>query len=64
LIVIHGIALGCLISTVLILPAYEERRLRLLNCSLSRLDHQQSPSLAAGWIVENAGYITHLDIPT
>ncbi|VEA62497.1 phosphoglycerate mutase [Serratia plymuthica] len=52
LIVSHGIALGCLISTVLGLPAYAERRLRLRNCSLSRVDHQQSPWLASGWIVE------------
>lgn len=63
LIVSHGIALGCLISSVLGLPAYAERRLRLRNCSLSRLDHQQSPWLAPGWIVENAGDITHLEMP-
>ena len=46
LLVSHGIALGCLISTVLGLPAYAERRLRLRNCSLSRVDHQQS----RGWL--------------
>ncbi|CAI1122525.1 phosphoglycerate mutase GpmB [Serratia proteamaculans] len=63
LIVSHGIALGCLISTVLGLPAYAERRLRLRNCSLSRVDHQQSPWLASGWIVETAGDVTHLDTP-
>lgn len=63
LIVSHGIALGCLISTVLGLPAYAERRLRLRNCSLSRVDYQQSPWLASGWIVETAGDITHLDMP-
>ncbi|CAI1625865.1 Alpha-ribazole phosphatase [Serratia quinivorans] len=63
LIVSHGIALGCLISTVLGLPAYAERRLRLRNCSLSRVDHQQSPWLASGWIVETAGDVTHLDMP-
>ncbi|WP_431223808.1 2,3-diphosphoglycerate-dependent phosphoglycerate mutase GpmB [Serratia sp. L9] len=63
LIVSHGIALGCLISTVLGLPAYAERRLRLRNCSLSRVDHQQSPWLASGWIVETAGDVSHLDMP-
>jgi probable phosphoglycerate mutase len=63
LIVSHGIALGCLISTVLGLPAYAERRLRLRNCSLSRVDYQQSPWLASGWIVETAGDVTHLDMP-
>jgi probable phosphoglycerate mutase len=63
LLVSHGIALGCLISTVLGLPAYAERRLRLRNCSLSRVDHQQSPWLASGWIVETAGDVTHLDMP-
>jgi probable phosphoglycerate mutase len=63
LIVSHGIALGCLISTVLGLPAYAERRLRLRNCSLSRVDHQQSPWLASGWIVESTGDISHLDMP-
>ncbi|WP_411752192.1 2,3-diphosphoglycerate-dependent phosphoglycerate mutase GpmB [Serratia sp. (in: enterobacteria)] len=63
LIVSHGIALGCLIGTVLGLPAYAERRLRLRNCSLSRIDYQQSPWLAPGWIVESAGDISHLDMP-
>ncbi|WP_025120429.1 MULTISPECIES: 2,3-diphosphoglycerate-dependent phosphoglycerate mutase GpmB [unclassified Serratia (in: enterobacteria)] len=63
LIVSHGIALGCLIGTVLGLPAYAERRLRLRNCSLSRVDYQQSPWLAPGWIVESAGDISHLDMP-
>lgn len=63
LIVSHGIALGCLISTVLGLPAYAERRLRLRNCSLSRVDYQQSQWLASGWIVETAGDVSHLDMP-
>lgn len=63
LIVSHGIALGCLINTVLGLPPYAERRLRLRNCSLSRLDHQQSPWLASGWIVETTGDVSHLDMP-
>lgn len=63
LIVSHGIALGCLISTVLGLPAYAERRMRLRNCSLSRVDHQQSQWLANGWIVETAGDVSHLDMP-
>ena len=38
LLVSHGIALGCLVSTILGLPAYAERRLRLRNCSISRID--------------------------
>ncbi|EIC86562.1 2,3-diphosphoglycerate-dependent phosphoglycerate mutase GpmB [Serratia sp. M24T3] len=63
LLVSHGIALGCLISTLLGLPAHAERRLRLRNCSLSRVDHQQSAWLANGWIVETAGDIAHLDQP-
>ncbi|WON77608.1 2,3-diphosphoglycerate-dependent phosphoglycerate mutase GpmB [Serratia sp. UGAL515B_01] len=63
LMVSHGIALGCLISTVLGLPAYAERRMRLRNCSLSRVDYQQSQWLAAGWIVETAGDVSHLDMP-
>ena len=45
LLVSHGIALGCLVSTILGLPAYAERRLRLRNCSISRVDYQQSPWL-------------------
>ena len=45
------------------LPAYAERRLRLRNCSLSRVDHQESAWLASGWIVETAGDISHLDQP-
>ncbi|NDL61356.1 2,3-diphosphoglycerate-dependent phosphoglycerate mutase GpmB [Acerihabitans arboris] len=63
LLVSHGMALGCLISTVLGLPPYAERRLRLRNCSLSRMDFQQSPWLAPGWVVETAGDTSHLDMP-
>lgn len=36
LLVSHGIALGCLVSTILGLPAWAERRLRLRNCSIFR----------------------------
>jgi len=63
LLVSHGMALGCLVSTILGLPAYAERRLRLRNCSISRIDYQQSPWLASGWVVETAGDISHLDAP-
>ena len=63
LLVSHGMALGCLVSTILGLPAWAERRLRLRNCSLSRIDYQQSPWLASGWIVEMAGDSSHLDAP-
>jgi probable phosphoglycerate mutase len=63
LLVSHGIALGCLVSTLLGLPAHAERRLRLRNCSLSRVDHQHSAWLANGWVVETAGDIAHLDQP-
>ncbi|WP_181461522.1 histidine phosphatase family protein, partial [Lonsdalea quercina] len=63
LLVSHGIALGCLLGTLLGLPAWAERRLRLRNCSLSRIDHQQSPWLASGWVVETAGDVSHLDVP-
>jgi len=63
LLVSHGIALGCLISTILGLKPYAERRLRLRNCSISRVDHQESAWLASGWIVETAGDISHLDQP-
>lgn len=60
LLVSHGIALGCLLSTLLGLPAYAERRLRLRNCSISRVDYQHSPWLANGWIIETAGDVSHL----
>lgn len=63
LLVGHGMGLGCLLSTILGLPAWSERRLRLRNCSLSRLDYQESAWLAPGWIVETAGDISHLDAP-
>ncbi|ARJ41227.1 phosphoglycerate mutase [Pantoea alhagi] len=63
LLVSHGMALGVLVSTLLGLPAHAERRLRLRNCSLSRVDHQQSAWLASGWVVETAGDISHLDLP-
>ena len=46
LLVSHGIALGCLVSTILGLPAHAERRLRLRNCSISRVDYQESLWLA------------------
>lgn len=60
LLVSHGMALGTLINTLLGLPAWAERRLRLRNCSLSRVDFQRSPWLADGWIVETAGDVAHL----
>lgn len=60
LLVSHGIALGCLLSTVLGLPAYAERRLRLRNCSISRVDYQNSPWLANGWVIETVGDVSHL----
>ena len=63
LLVSHGIALGCLVSTILGLPAYAERRLRLRNCSISRVDYQESLWLAPGWVVETAGDVSHLDAP-
>ncbi|CUU22897.1 phosphoglycerate mutase [Duffyella gerundensis] len=63
LLVSHGMALGALVSTILGLPAHAERRLRLRNCSISRVDHQQSAWLAEGWIVETAGDVSHLDAP-
>ncbi len=45
LLVSHGIALGCLVSTILGLPAWAERRLRLRNCSISRVIIRK----ACGW---------------
>ena len=63
LLVSHGMALGVLISTILGLPAHAERRLRLRNCSISRVDHQRSAWLAEGWVVETAGDVSHLDAP-
>lgn len=63
LLVSHGMALGVLVSTLLGLPAHAERRLRLRNCSISRVDHQQSAWLASGWVVETAGDVSHLDEP-
>lgn len=63
LLVSHGMALGVLLSTILGLPAHAERRLRLRNCSLSRVDHQQSAWLAGGWVVETAGDVSHLVVP-
>ena len=62
LLVSHGIALGCLIGSVMGLPPYAERRLRLRNCSLSVLEYQESPWLADGWVVETAGDTTHLTL--
>ncbi|MCW2256362.1 putative phosphoglycerate mutase [Providencia alcalifaciens] len=64
LLVSHGIALSTLLSRILGVPAYSERRLRLRNCSISRVDYQNSPWLANGWIVESTGEITHLTQPS
>ncbi|SET34673.1 2,3-diphosphoglycerate-dependent phosphoglycerate mutase GpmB [Thorsellia anophelis] len=61
LLVCHGLALGCLIGTVMGLPAHAPRRIRLRNCSLSRIDYQAGEWLAEGWIVETAGDISHLE---
>ncbi|MDX7987473.1 phosphoglycerate mutase GpmB [Xenorhabdus sp. 12] len=63
LLVSHGMALVSLLCSILGLPANSERRLRLRNCSISRVDYQDSPWLASGWIIETAGDITHLDMP-
>ncbi|EPQ7201243.1 MULTISPECIES: 2,3-diphosphoglycerate-dependent phosphoglycerate mutase GpmB [Providencia] len=63
LLVSHGIALSTLVSRILGVPAYSERRLRLRNCSISRVDYQNSPWLANGWIVESTGEVTHLTQP-
>ncbi len=50
LLVSHGIALGCLVSTIPGLPARAERRLRLRNCSISRIDYRKvSGWRLAGW---------------
>lgn len=57
----HGMALASLVSTILGLAPHAERRLRLRNCSVSRVDYQQSAWLAGGWIVEMAGDTSHLD---
>uniref|UniRef100_UPI00398C591E histidine phosphatase family protein n=1 Tax=Salmonella enterica TaxID=28901 RepID=UPI00398C591E len=51
LLVSHGSALGCLVSTILRLPAWSERRLRVRNCSISRIDYQESQWLASGFVV-------------
>ncbi|MDR0217861.1 MAG: 2,3-diphosphoglycerate-dependent phosphoglycerate mutase GpmB [Enterobacteriaceae bacterium] len=63
LLVSHGMALVSLLNTILGLPANTERRLRLRNCSISRVDYQNSPWLASGWIIETAGDISHLNMP-
>ncbi|MGK2959848.1 MAG: 2,3-diphosphoglycerate-dependent phosphoglycerate mutase GpmB [Candidatus Malihini olakiniferum] len=63
LLVSHGMALSCLLNTILGFHASVERRLRLRNCSLSRIDYQQSPWLASGWIIKTAGDVSHLDTP-
>ncbi|MGS9083396.1 histidine phosphatase family protein, partial [Salmonella enterica subsp. enterica serovar Infantis] len=51
----HGIALGCLVSTILGLPAWADRRFRLRTCSMSRIDDPERQWLASGWVVETAG---------
>ncbi|SQI27431.1 phosphoglycerate mutase 2 [Salmonella enterica subsp. arizonae] len=63
LLVSHGIALGCLVSTILGLPAWAERRLRLRNCSISRVDYQESQWLASGVGGRNRRDVSHLDAP-
>ena len=51
LLVSHGIALGCLGEYHSGVPAYAERRLRLRNCSISRIDYQKVPGWhRGGWL--------------
>lgn len=49
------------------MPTYAERRLRLRlrlrNCSISKVNFQETPWLANGWVVETAGDISHLVEP-
>ena len=54
---------GCLISTVLGLPAYAERRFALAQ--LLTVARRSSAEPVAGFrlIVETAGDVTHLDMP-
>lgn len=59
----HGIGLGALLNRILGVPTYAERRLRLRNCSISKVDFQETPWLANGWVVETAGDISHLVEP-
>lgn len=61
LLVSHGMALECLINTVLGLPPYLNRRLRLRNCSISQIDYQEEPCLKTGWVVKISGDSSHLD---
>ncbi|MDR5617268.1 2,3-diphosphoglycerate-dependent phosphoglycerate mutase GpmB [Arsenophonus sp.] len=63
LLVSHGIGLGALLNRILGVPTYAERRLRLRNCSISKVDFQETPWLANGWVVETAGDISHLVEP-
>ncbi|WP_420885611.1 hypothetical protein [Candidatus Steffania adelgidicola] len=64
ILVIHGIPLSYVISMVLrLFFVYAGDRLWLGNCSLSRIDYQQSPRLASGRVVETTGDIAHLNIP-
>lgn len=51
LLVSHGIALGCTVSTILGLVRADV----VCGCSISRVDYQRSPWLASGWVVETAG---------
>ena len=61
LLVSHGIGLGALLNRILGIPTYAERRLRLRNCSISKVEYyQETPCLANGWVLETAGDIAHL----
>lgn len=60
----HGIALSCLVSSLIGVTPGSERRLRLRNCSISLVEYQQSAWLAPGWAVEFAGDVEHLTSPT
>ncbi|WMY95326.1 MAG: 2,3-diphosphoglycerate-dependent phosphoglycerate mutase GpmB [Arsenophonus sp.] len=60
LLVSHGIGLGALLNYILGVPLNAQRRLRLRNCSLSKVDYQKRPWLQYAWILETAGDISHL----
>nr|BET44713.1 MAG: 2,3-diphosphoglycerate-dependent phosphoglycerate mutase GpmB [Candidatus Aschnera chinzeii] len=58
----HGIGLSILINRILGVPSNRKRRLRLRNCSISKIYYQDiQTKLFDGWFIETIGDISHLN---
>lgn len=60
LLISHGISIGILLNYILGVPIHNRRKLYVRNCSLSKIDYQETNDFGNGWIVETTGDTAHL----